>query len=131
LARAQLLERADELLVLLLDLLQRILRPLPGQVAGDPREARRGDRGRLPGKELLQGDAGAALGRLDGELVHQPPGAGDPEPHAGRRLVPALHDAREVGDAGTGVADADDEEQGAALYLYQEYDFPWVGRAER
>ena len=130
LARAQLLERADELLVLPLDLLQRVLRPLPGQVGGDPREPRRGDDRRLSGKDLLQQDIRAVLGRLDGELVHQPPGADDPEPHPRRRTVLAVHDAREVGDAGTGVADADDEELGTRLALHPEVHLAAAGIGE-
>jgi hypothetical protein len=97
---ADLVERAQELLVLHQQLLDLVARRLPRQLGpqvGDP--VRRQVRGAA--RELLGQDHARPLrAALDVEPIHQPPGADDPQPHPGLRPVAPVQDPRQLGDPG-------------------------------
>ncbi len=103
LASAQLLQRLEQLLVLLLDLLIRAFRrPLlqfPVQLANRTR----GHEGVVGRKMLDHPHRGPQWLALDLEAVHQPPGTEQPDAHAGGRFIPPIEDLLEIRDAGSGI----------------------------
>ena len=108
LAVAQLLEGAEQLLVLLLEARRAgPAGPVLRQLGGEPGQLVRGQWGRPLRQALGHRDGGSALRRSDLELVHQPSGAEDADPQAGRRVVPAVEDRLEVLDPRAPLVDAD------------------------
>ena len=103
LPRAQFVERAQQLLILLLHLLDRPGGRLGKELSGQSVERLRRQQRRAPREHLLDTDRGAVLPRLDVERIHQPPGADETETHAGwRSILPRQHRV-DVGDAWTPV----------------------------
>ena len=103
----QFIERAQQLLVLLLNFFEKPLRPDLADRFRDVVGMLRGCERHTTRKILFEDDARAGLSRFNGEAIHQPPRADDAEPHSRGRLVAAAHHVVEVRDSGSLVLDAD------------------------
>ena len=130
-AGAQLLERAQQLLVLELNFFHGSPRALPGQGADDVAHPLRGDHGDVTRNDLRQRDGRpvAGLGR-DHEVVHQAPGADDADPHAGRRGVAPAQDPRQIRDPRAVIEHLDREELRRRPTLHSELDAAAAGVGE-
>jgi hypothetical protein len=122
----QLLERAQQLLVLRLDLVDRVVRALAGDRVGQHRQPIGVDDARSARQELADRHGRAVRIRRDLEPVHQPPGAGEPEPHARRRAVASLEHRGDVPDARPPIVHLDHEELRRRRALQPEDDLPAV-----
>ena len=101
LPRPQLVERAQQLLILLLHLLDRPSGRLGKELSGQSIEPLRRQQRRAPREHLLDTNRRAVRPRLDVERIHQPPGADQTETHAGwRSILPRQHGV-DVGKAWT------------------------------
>ena len=101
----------------------RIGRVFGGERHGDPLQLGRADDRGAPRHHLGEPHGGSAAGRrLDRELVHQPPGAVQPDPHAGGRSPRAVEDRREIADAGAAIGDDDLEALHRGLARNPEFD---------
>jgi hypothetical protein len=131
LAALQLGERAQQLLVLALDLLEGVVGGLPRELGDDASNLFGADRRGASGEQLLEEDGGAATrGGADVALVHDPAHAEQPEPHTGLRAVAAFEDGLEIRDAGPLVRDVDDEDLRGRAALEQEAQRPSARVAE-
>ena len=105
---AEFLEGAEQLLVLLLDLLEQAPRGLAGQLRREGGQLRGRDGTGARVQQLGHRHAGTAAGLgLDRESVHQAAGTGDPHAHPGLGDISAIEDGLKVADARASLADAD------------------------
>jgi hypothetical protein len=98
---AQLGERAQELLILLLQFLVGADGRLRRQVLHELGHARRRDERRAWRQHLAQGDVGAcAARRADLDAIHQAMRADETDAHAGAGAIASAQDVRDILDAG-------------------------------
>src|SRR5262245_6620891 len=105
----ELVERTQQLLVLLLNLLDQSLGPELTHRFDDVVDAL-GGRDRHPARKVLfKPDLCARGSGLYRKAIHQPPRANDAEPHSRRRSITPRHDVVQPRDPGALVFDANHE----------------------
>ena len=121
---------AQQLLVLPLELRERIVRSLLGELPAQPVEGA-GVRTGVPARqELPEPDRRALRRRVDVESIHQPARADHPEAHAGRRSVLVPRGSGRAPDAGAPVRYPDQEDLGRGTALEHELDLATLGVLE-
>jgi hypothetical protein len=119
---AQVGQDAEELTVLPLKLGERVVRPLAGQVPAQTVEVGRPEHRRSGWQELAEGDGCPLCGRVNVEPIDEPPGAHEPDAHAGQGLVLAPQDPGQVRDARASIAHANQEDLGRRPALDRKVD---------
>ncbi len=126
----QFVERAEQRLVLLLNLVEQAVGSAAGDRLGDGAGAIGGDETGARRELFLEHHVRPGGARVDREPVHQPPRPHDAEAHASRRSVPAGKHVREGRDAWTAIGDADDQPLRDGRVVQREGDLPPGGITE-